>query len=412
MDQISMGACNPQQLHEFTVAEALRQGFDWAGVATAAPPPRLAGVARWLEEGRGGEMRYLERRDEDGHYLREAVTRVWPWARSVLCAAVVYNAAAAGTPEPHAGAPPIDGRGPQRGFATRPAFARAGVGTPEPHAGAPPPPHDDALKDDARRGWISRYAWGDDYHEVLRARLKAWMERLREYAGQPAEFHLTVDTAPLVERAAAAAAGLGWQGKNTCLIHPQRGSWFFLGTLVTSLEIAADTPQADRCGSCTRCIDACPTQALTPYEMDARRCLAYLNIELRGSIPEEFRAPMGNNVLGCDICQEVCPWNRHAPANTTTDAAEFQPRLGLFAPLLAELAGMDEAAYRERFRHSAVKRAKFAGLQRNVAIAMGNSGEAEFRPQLQAWAAGDDPILAEHAQWALRQLPPKDNQCG
>ncbi|HEY7839782.1 MAG TPA: tRNA epoxyqueuosine(34) reductase QueG [Terriglobales bacterium] len=365
MDQINMGACNPQQLHEFAVAEALRQGFDWAGVATAAPPPRLAGVARWLEEGRGGEMRYLERRDEEGHYLREAVTRVWPWARSVLCAAVIYNS-------------------------------------------HPPEPQ----QEDPRRGWISRYAWGDDYHDVLRARLKAWMERLREYAGQPAEFHLTVDTAPLVERAAAAAAGLGWQGKNTCLIHPQRGSWFFLGTVVTSLEIAADTPQTDRCGSCTRCIDACPTQALTPYEMDARRCLAYLNIELRGSIPEEFRAPMGDNVLGCDICQEVCPWNRRAPANTTTDAAEFQPRLGLFAPLLAELAGMDEAAYRERFRHSAVKRAKFAGLQRNVAIAMGNSGEAEFRPQLEAWAAGDDPVVAEHAQWALRQLPPEDNRCG
>ncbi|MGH9483330.1 MAG: tRNA epoxyqueuosine(34) reductase QueG, partial [Terriglobales bacterium] len=250
-------------------------------------------------------------------------------------------------------------------------------------------------------GWISRYAWGDDYHAVLRSKLEAWIERLRPHAGSEARFQLTVDTAPLAEREAAVQAGLGWQGKNTCLIHPRQGSYFFLGSILTSLELEPDSPLPDRCGSCTRCIAACPTQALTPYAMDASRCLAYLNIELRGSIPEEFRQPMGANLLGCDICQDVCPWNRRA---ATTAAPEFQPRPGLLAPRLAELAAMTEEDYRERFRHSAVKRAKYAGLRRNLALAMGNSGNPAFVPILQSWVAGADPVLAEHAAWALEQL--------
>jgi epoxyqueuosine reductase len=356
-----MATPNSKQLHDFAMAEGLRQGFDWTGVGSAEPPPRMSGVGAWLDAGRAGEMHYLERRNEAGRYLREAVTNVWPWARSVVCGAVVYNSAPPGSP------------------------AR------DPH-----------------QGWISRYAWGDDYHDTLRARLKAWAERLHEFAGEAeAEYHVTVDTAPLVERVAAAAAGLGWQGKNTCLIHPKHGSWFFIGTVITSLSLLTDEALPDRCGSCTRCLDACPTQALTPYEMDARRCLAYLNIEQRGPIPDPFRAAMGDNILGCDICQEVCPWNRRA---AVSGEAEFQPRPGLFAPLLAEMAGLNEEAYRDRFRRSAVKRAKFAGLRRNVAVAMGNSGDPAFRPQLEAWAAGEDALVAEHALWALDQLDREDAQ--
>ncbi|HVA64926.1 MAG TPA: tRNA epoxyqueuosine(34) reductase QueG [Terriglobales bacterium] len=236
-----------------------------------------------------------------------------------------------------------------------------------------------------------------------------WRAAAEEAGEVGAEFKITVDTAPLVEREAARAAGLGWQGKNTCLIHPGKGSWFFLGSIVTSLDLGLelapeDAPALpDRCGSCTRCLEACPTQALTPYAMDARRCIAYLNIELRGAIPEGLRAGMGNNVLGCDLCQDVCPWNRRAAVSV---APEFQPRPGLFAPPLAELAGMSEDDYRERFRHSAVKRAKYAGLRRNVAVAMGNSGNPGFLPILQEWIAGEDAVLAEHAAWAARQLQP------
>lgn len=351
---------SPLQLHDFTLAEAQRLGFEPVGVAGIEPSARLAAFPDWIAQGRAGEMDYLARRGENGRYLREAIGEVWPWARSVICGAVIYNA-------------PL------------PRSTEAGA--------------------DSERGWISRYAWGDDYHAVLRERLETLIERLRAFAGQAAEFKLTVDTAPLVEREAAMRAGLGWQAKNTCLIHPQQGSYFFLGSIVTSLQMVADQPLPDRCGSCTRCLEACPTQALTPYEMDASRCLAYLNIELRGSIPEPFRAAMGNNILGCDICQDVCPWNRRA---ATTAQPEFQPRPGLFAPLLAELAAMTEADYRERFRHSAVKRAKYAGFLRNIAVAMGNSGNPAFLPSLQRWQAEGDPLLSEHAAWALQQLEPHE----
>ena len=345
----------PQQLHDRVLAAAAGCGFDWAGVAGVGPAPELAGFAAWMASGRAGEMHYLGRQDAEGRYLREAIGHAWPWARSVLCGAVVYNSL-----------------------------------PPEAEHGG-----------DGSRGWISRYAWGDDYHQVLRQRLECWAERLRETAGQPVRTALVVDTAPLAERAAAAQAGLGWQGKNTCLIHPQRGSFFFIGAILADLELPPDAPLPDRCGSCTRCIEACPTQALTPYQMDASRCLAYLNIELRGPIPEPLRTPMGDNVLGCDICQEVCPWNRRAPA--TADAA-FQPRPGLLAPLLAELAALTEAEYRQRFRRSAVQRAKFAGLRRNVAIAMGNSGEPGHAAQLADWAESPDAVLAEAAAWALHRL--------
>lgn len=341
------------------VAEAERLGFDLAGIANVAPSATLAMFPDWIAAGRAGTMDYLARRNQQGRFLRESVRQAWPWARSVLCAAVVYNS---------------------------------------------DQPRSLAFAGDRERGWISRYAWGEDYHQVLRARLEAWQEWLQDEAADPeAQIKLTVDTAPLVEREAAVGAGLGWQGKNTCLIHPQKGSYLFLGSLVSSLELAGTEsgPLPDRCGSCTRCLEACPTEALTPYAMDASRCLAYLNIELRGAIPEGFRAAMGNNLLGCDICQDVCPWNRKA---AVSQAPEFTPRPGLMAPLLMELAAMDEAEYRQRFRHSAVKRAKFAGLQRNIAVAMGNSGNPDFVSTLQRWTASRDTVLAEHAAWALQRL--------
>ncbi len=343
------------ELRDFALQAARAAGFDLCGIAGVAPSARLAAFAPWIESGQAGEMRYLARRADSGRYLREAVREAWPWAQSVICAATVYNA---------------------------------------------PAPRSLDSTANRERGWISRYAWGDDYHDTLRHRLEQVATRLRAHAPE-AQFHLTVDTAPLVERAAAQQAGLGWQAKNTCLIHPQLGSYFFLGCIVTSLPLAPDAQLPDRCGSCTRCIEACPTQALTPYAMDASRCIAYLNLELRGPVPEPLRPGMGNNLIGCDICQDVCPWNRRAPV---TGAPEFQPRPGMVAPLLIELAGLTEDAWRERFRHSAAKRAKFSGLRRSLAITMGNSGNPAFLPTLQRWQADADPVLAEHAAWAVTQI--------
>ena len=216
-----------------------------------------------------------------------------------------------------------------------------------------------------------------------------------------------VDTGPLIERVYAKYAGVGWIGKNTCIINQQLGSWLFLGVILTSLdvtenELTPDLPAPDRCGTCTRCITACPTQAIVaPGELDARLCISYLTIEKRGEIPEELRAGMGRHVFGCDICQDVCPWNRKAPA---TSAAEFEPREGLVNPALDWLAEMQPEEFRAVFRGSPVRRAKLSGLRRNAVIAMGNSGDQKFLPTLKELCEDSDPVVAEHARWAAARL--------
>jgi epoxyqueuosine reductase len=272
----------------------------------------------------------------------------------------------------------------------------------------------------AESAWIARYAWTgyqpgqdesppqpSDYHNVLLARLKALDQKLQQHLG-PFPSRCYVDTGPLVERVYARYAGIGWTGKNTCIIDQELGSWLFLGVILTGLELPSTGPIAlpeDRCGSCTRCIDACPTGALVaPYQMDASLCIAYLTIEKRGSIPEPLRAQMGRQVFGCDICQDVCPWNRRAPLSTD---AELAVRTELVNPALAWLAELDAETFRSWFRQSPVQRAKLSGLLRNVAIAMGNSGLASYLPKLQEWAAAPDPVLAEAAQWALVRLSTK-----
>jgi epoxyqueuosine reductase len=254
---------------------------------------------------------------------------------------------------------------------------------------------------DVGRGWIARYAWGDDYHDVVKARLEDLRARLAADLG-PLESRVYVDTGPVVERAYAAAAGLGAWGKNTCLLHPEHGSWFFLGEVITNLEMEPDAPRADLCGSCTACLEACPTGALVaPYALDATRCISYLTIELKGAIPEEQRPGLGRHVFGCDICQDVCPWNRR---RRERGEAGFEPREGLLAPDLDALAVLDEAGFRETFRGSPVKRAKRRGLLRNVCVAIGNSGDAARRPVLERLAADADPLVREHAAWALGRL--------
>ena len=254
------------------------------------------------------------------------------------------------------------------------------------------------------RGWIARYAWGDDYHDVMKSMLVRLAEALAGELG-PLQSRVYVDTGPVVERAYAAAAGLGAWGKNTCLLHPEHGSWFFLGEVITDLEMEADLPRPDMCGTCTACLDACPTGALiAPYVLDATRCISYLTIEVKGAIPEDRREGVGRHVFGCDICQDVCPWNRR---RRHSGRAEFAAREGLVAPELAALAAtaLDEDSFRATFRGSPVKRAKRRGMLRNVAVALGNSGDAGHRPMLQRLAEDADPIVREHAAWALQRLP-------
>jgi epoxyqueuosine reductase len=336
-------------------AKALAQhaGFDLAGVAAAAAPRELAFFAEWVARGHAGEMAYLTSQAAKRTDLRAA----FPWARSVLCVGLQYD-----TPHPYS--------------------TEAAGGTPD-------------------AAWLSRYAWGDDYHDVMKAMLDRVVAALRAEAG-PFEARAYADTGPIVERAYAAAAGLGAWGRNTCLLHPEHGSWFFLGEVVTDLEMESDAPRPDMCGTCTACLEACPTSALTaPYVLDATRCISYLTIEVKGAIPEERREGMGRHVFGCDICQDVCPWNRRRRQRGT---AAFEPRPGALAPDLDGLASLDDTAFRERFRRSPVKRAKRRGLLRNVAVAIGNAGGERHRPSLERLANDADPVVREHAVWALQRL--------
>jgi epoxyqueuosine reductase len=329
---------------------AREAGFDLVGIAGADAPPELAFFADWVARGHAGDMAYLT-----GQVTRRSDLRApFPWARSVVCVGLQYD-------------------------------------TPHPYSTEAPP----------GRGWISRYAWGDDYHDVMKAMLDRVVQRLRAEIG-PFEARTYVDTGPLVERVWAAAAGLGAWGKNTCLLHPEHGSWFFLGEIVTDLEMRPDAPRADMCGTCAACLEACPTGALpAPGVLDATRCISYLTIELRGPLPEERREGMGRHVFGCDICQDVCPWNRK---RRRQGGAPFEPRPDGCAPDLSALATLDEEGFRERFRRSPVKRTKRRGLLRNVAVALGNSGDPAHREVLEHLAGDEDPVVREHAEWGLRRL--------
>jgi epoxyqueuosine reductase len=340
---------------------ALGAGFDLAGVAGVANTPEHAFFSQWLAQGRGGEMTYLAARNDAGELKRSSPANAAPWARSVVVCALNYN-----TTEPYS-----------------------------THAGT------------AAQGWISRYAWSQrDYHEVLLGKLRTLEARLLELCTQhdiPSPRTLCyVDTGPVIERIFAKYAGIGWLGKNTCILNEELGSWLFLGVMLTALELAPDIAPPDRCGSCTRCIEACPTNAFpVPYRLDATKCISYLTIEKRGSIPTQLRSGTGRHVFGCDICQDVCPWNRQAPVTTIP---ELQPRPQLVNPDLEWLAGLTVEEFRKVFRGSPVKRARFTGLRRNAAVAMGNSSDERFLPALEQLSQDPDPVIAEHAQWALRRL--------
>jgi epoxyqueuosine reductase len=349
-------------------------GFSACGIAAipAADSPEHARDLRryeqWIVSGASGQMEYLQRRNDSGQLLRSSLRHVFPWARSVIVCAASYNSA-----EPRS----VDAA-------------------------------------DSARGWIARYAVTSrrepdgsivpsDYHRVLIKRLRVVEAGLQALRG-PFQAQSFVDTGPVVERLFARYAGVGWTGKNTCTLNEKLGSWLFLGVIVISLEFAEGeyaTLAEDRCGSCRRCIEACPTHALTPYKMDANLCISYLTIEKRGEIPLDLRPQMGRQVFGCDICQDVCPWNRKAPIFSDN---QLLPRRELVNPALGWLGEMREEDFNRVFNGSPVRRTKFSGLRRNVAIAMGNSGLRQFLPLLEVWSRCEDGVVAEASRWAIAQI--------
>jgi epoxyqueuosine reductase len=346
----------PAVTAEYVKAEAASLGFDLCGIAPAASFPELGFLAVWLERGYAGEMHYMHR----GADRRADVRAVLPSARSVISLAVVYNA--------------------RRPYSTENA--------------------------DPGRAAIARYAWGDDYHDVIGQQMEALLQRLRARAGDTFEARAYVDTGPVQERVYAQRAGLGWVGKNTCLINPEIGSWFFLAAVICNLPLAPDAPALDQCGSCSLCLDACPTGALVePGVLDSTRCLSYLTIELKGAIPVEHRGSTGEHAYGCDICQEVCPWNL-SPSTAVTDGAAWQPRAGLDAPRLLELWRRSDDELRALLKGSAMKRAGVKRLRRNLAVAIGNSGDPAAVSALQSVAEPtcSDPLVAEHVVWAVEKL--------
>lgn len=335
-------------------AKAAALGFDLCGIAPVDDFPELTFLKEWLAHGYAGEMAWMTRTADRRADVREVVSG----ARSVIVTATLYN-----TDRPYAGE-----HGPE--------VAR-----------------------------VSRYAWGDDYHDVIKARLDALLAWMRETAGAPFEARAYVDTGPVQERVYAQYAGLGWIGKNTCLINAEIGSWLFLGEVITTLPLEPDVEGLEQCGSCTKCIEACPTGAIVDAGvLDSNRCLSYATIELRSSIPEPLRAAMGAHVYGCDVCQEVCPYNQPAPHSG--DQA-WQARGGLDAPRLVDLWRRSDGELRTLIKGGPMTRAKLSGLRRNIAVAIGNSGDETAIATLEIGGAdrpsANDPMVREHVMWARQR---------
>ncbi len=357
---------------EWVAERARTLGFELCGVVAAEKFPELSYFDEWLARGLHGEMKYLE------DPRRQDPAKVMQPLRSIIVCGLNYN--------------------------TKHAYSVEAVGV---------------RTDGEPRGWVSRYAWGDDYHEVVWSRLNALEADLKGKFGEGTVSRAYADTGPVAERVLAKYAGLGWLGKNTLLLNEAMGSWLFLGVIFTSLEMqpslsVTEGPPPDLCGNCRQCLDACPTGALVePYVMDARRCISYLTIELRGSIPDEFREKIGWQVYGCDICQDVCPYNAKVPA---TALKEFEPRKGdseksLLLPELAWLGGLGEEEFRQLFRGSAMKRTKWRGLVRNACIALGNAKLERSNPEqekaiavLEQLAGSEDAVIAGSAQWAIGRI--------
>ena len=353
------GTRNPGNPAQITLTQQIQRrahelGFALVGITPAERSQTLQRYRAWLENGYAGEMDYLERHLP----LKEDPRRLLAEAKSVISLAMNYYT--------------LD------------------------------PP--ELLAADPGHGQISRYAWGDDYHEVIRERLRQLVEFIRQrFAETEPDCRICVDTAPILERESAQKARLGWIGKNTNLINWRSGSWYFLAEVLVNVQLTPTTePLRGTCGTCTRCIEACPTDAIVaPNVLDSRLCISYLTIELKESIPAELRPKMGNLIFGCDICQEVCPWN--SKATPTTESA-FYPREGNLAPALLSLVNMTQAEFSSRFKGSPIKRAKRRGFLRNVLVAIGNWGARKALPALEIALSDGEPLVRSHAAWAVGQI--------
>jgi epoxyqueuosine reductase len=330
---------------------AQRLGFELVGISPVRPAPHEESFAQWLREGLAGNLDYMQRTES----LRRDPRELVPWAVSIISVAMNYY---------------------------------SGYSRP--------------VESSESRGWISRYAWGDDYHNVMKGKLEALLESIGQFRDGNIQGKAFVDSGPVLERDFAGIAGLGWIGKNTHLISPKKGSWFFLGELFVDLPLAYDRPIRDRCGRCDLCLKACPTGAFVgPYVLDARRCISYLTIELKDWMPRSLRPLVGNHIFGCDICQEVCPYN--VKALPTAEIA-FQPRSGLHAPELIAFLSLSEAEFRQRFRASPILRAKRRGFLRNVAVALGNLKALDAVPALIRSLDDEESVVRGHVAWALGQI--------
>ena len=348
-----------EELKKQLIAFTRELGFDSCRVAACTPPLHANEFRNWLRQGAAGEMTYMERGEEK----RCDPQKVLPGAKSVVVVALNYFQGQPAHP-------------PSSGFGVASRAATTG-----------------------KTGRIARYAWGDDYHDVIAAKLDKIDNFLREFDGIQKCY---VDTGPILERDYAAQAGIGWHGKSTMLIDPRLGTWFFLGEILTTLELMPDRPQRDRCGTCERCITACPTGAITtPHRLDARRCISYLTIELKGSIPLNLRPLIGNRIFGCDDCLEACPWNRFAQASRET---AFSARPSTTGMLLRDYLKLKHAEFRALFRNSPIKRIKRRGFLRNVCVALGNTGDLSDLPALERAATDSEPLIAEHAVWAIERI--------
>ena len=330
---------------------AQRLGFELVGISPVRPAPHEQSFAQWLREGLAGNLDYMQRTES----LRRDPRELVPWAVSIISVGMNYY---------------------------------SGYSRP--------------VESSESRGWISRYAWGDDYHNLMKGKLEALLESIGQFHDGDIQGKAFVDSGPVLERDFAGIAGLGWIGKNTHLISPKKGSWFFLGELFVDLPLAYDRPIRDRCGRCDLCLKACPTGAFVgPYVLDARRCISYLTIELKDWMPRSLRPLVGNHIFGCDICQEVCPYNVKALA---TAEIAFQPRPGLHAPELIAFLSLSEAEFRQRFRASPILRAKRRGFLRNVAVALGNLKSLDAVPALIRSLDDEESVVRGHVAWALGQI--------
>lgn len=351
-------------LRQAIEGEARKLGFHLFGVTTPEPPPHISTFNSWLEAGYHGQMEYLNK--EPARQRRANPALIQPNCRSILILGMYYGSTK------------------------------------------------EEVEDDSQaRGKIAAYAWGDDYHDVFKERLQILISFIEQQIGYSIEYHWYTDTGPLLERDLAQRAGLGWIGKNTCLINPHQGSLFLLAEILLDLELEPDKPfVTDHCGSCTRCLDACPTSCILPGRViDSRRCISYLTIELKGSIPPDLRPAMGQWVFGCDICQQVCPWNKKfAPA--TGDVA-FSPRPSFPTPILRQELGMSQDEFSRKFKGSPIKRARRRGYLRNVAVALGNSQDANAVGDLIKTLLNEpESLVREHCAWALGEIGGKEARLG